>query len=253
MNIKLLLTILLFSLVGSSAIAQESVSKVEPTIGVGRLQVSLNKDIPLYYSASSSQPFDTIKFSQVKEGLDAGKWTMSAKKLQRLVPAKFAAGDSYAAAAEHSSTLPELPVLVFKVVDIVSGGFVVVVNEQTYETCIIKQDKAHTFYTLGKPYWSTNHRSGEQDPGWFLYETWNVYLKRLAAIAISSPKIYDNPDGKLIASSSDRVAFKVIFAAGNWVKVRISGSSSNEVPEEGWVKWTDGVNLLVTPMEEIQR
>ena len=253
MKTRLLLTALLLLTAGSVLAQNKPLQRVEPTIGVGRLQISLNDSIPLYKSAEDIRAFDTLVFSRVTDGVDKGKFIMSTKTKVDILPYSFYPGDSYddAVAKVKAGSAYHHPVLVFKVANLVKGNFEIVLNEKTFQTCVIKKDKKHTLYTNGTPYWSLNHSSEQTDPAWFLYESWANYLKRLTAVRIVNPMIYDDPDGKLILTPEGDLSFQVVYTIEQWLKVRLTGEQKDGVRDEVWVRWTDGQNLLVTPIEEV--
>lgn len=246
---------ILLSLFTTSVVwAQEkSLQTVDPTVGIGRLQISLNDSIPLYRSADDIRAFDTLVFSKIADGVDKGKFTMAAKSGITIAPYSFFSGDSYdeAIANVKAGLAYHHPILVFKVVNLIKGDFEVVLNEKTFETCVIKKDKKHTLYTNGTPYWALNHSSEQSDPAWFLYESWSNYLKRLAAVKVSDPKLYDNPNGKQILSPEGDLLFQAVYTIEEWLKVRLTGEQKDGVRDEVWIRWTDGRRLLATPVEEI--
>ncbi len=107
-------------------------------------------------------------------------------------------------------------------------------------------------YTNGTPYWTSNHSSDVSAPAWFLYESWANYLKRLVAVSVANPKIYDNPDGSLILSPEGVISFQPVYTIGQWLKVRLTGEQQKDgIRDEVWIRWTDNKTLLVTPIEEV--
>ncbi len=253
MKTRLLLIALLVFTASNVWAQNKSTQRVEPTIGIGRLQISLNDSIPLYKSADDIRAFDTLIFSKIADGVDKGKFMMTTKSKLNITPFIFQPGDSYneAAANVEAGKAYNYSVLVFRVTNLVKGCFEIVLNEKTFETCIIKKDKKHTLYTTGTPYWSQNHSSETFAPGWFLYESWANYLKRLSAVSVANPKMYDNPDGSFVLSSNDSISFQPVYAIEQWLKVRLTGEQKDGVRDEVWIKWTDGKNLLLTPIEEV--
>lgn len=250
-----LLLIALLLLIASGVMAQNKpLQSVDPTIGIGRLQISLNDSIPLYKSADDIRAFDTLVFSRIADGADRGKFTMSTKTKLNIAPFVFQPGDSYdeAAANVAAGVAYHHPVLIFKVTSLVKGGFEIVINDKTFETCVIKKDRKHTLYTNGTPYWTLNHSSEASASAWFLYEAWSNYLKRLVAVNVVNPKIYDNPEGSLILLPEGNISFQPVYVIEQWLKVRLTGKQQKDgIRDEVWIKWTDGKNLLVTPIEEV--
>ena len=68
----------------------------EKSIGIGRLQVSLNSDIPLYH-AETGRLVDAIRFSIIDKGEYIGKFNTSSK--YAFAPMKYYTGDSEMEAA----------------------------------------------------------------------------------------------------------------------------------------------------------
>ena len=254
MKLRLLLIAFLLLVVNGILAQNKSLQTVEPTIGIGRLQVSLNDSIPLYRSADDIRAFDTLVFSRITDGVDKGMFTISTKTKHKISPYVFEPGDSHSKATANIALglAYHHPVLVFRVTSLVKGSFEIVLNESTFETCIIKKDKKHTLYTNGTPYWALNHSSEASAPAWFLYESWATYLKRLVAVSVNKPKMYDNPNGKLVLTSDVGISFQPVYAIEQWLKVRLLAKEQKDgIRDDVWIRWTDGRKLLVTPIEEI--
>ena len=217
----------------------------EQTIGIGRLQVSLNHDIPLY-DAKTGLSVDTIKFSVIESGKDEGKFVKTTSFFA-LKPMEFYVGDSKIEAYESINwgLVYFAPNLAFRVLQRSDNEFLVVLNEKTFETAIIKNNTTHKLYTLGRPYWNMTHNSSSSDEVWFLYETWETYLKRLMYVGIEGNKLYDNINGNEINSSENFWGVVVVEVKGHWAKLQ------DEEKRVMWVKWTDGKKFLIEPVVEI--
>lgn len=252
---KTRLLLIAFLLLATSSIWAQSkpLQAVEPTVGIGRLQISLNDSIPLYKSVDDIRAFDTLVFGRIADGIDKGRFFIATKSKHSVIPFIFQPGDSYdeAAASVAAGVTYRHPVLALRVTNLVKGGFEVVLNEKTFETCVLKKDKKHTLYTNGTPYWASNHSSEVSAPAWFLYESWANYLKRLSAVNLTNPEMYDNPDGSLVLSSDGEISFQPVYVIEQWLKVRLTGRQKDGVRDEVWVRWTDGRNLLLTPIEDV--
>ncbi len=146
---KTRLLLIAFLLLATSSIwAQGKSLQVEPTVGVGRLQISLNDSIPLYKSVDDIRAFDTLVFSRATDGVNRGKFTVATQAKHDVVPFIFQPGDSYSEAAAHieAGLAYQHPVLVFRVISLVKGGFEIALNEKTFETCVIKKEKTHALH-----------------------------------------------------------------------------------------------------------
>ena len=211
----------------------------EKTIGVGRLRVSLNHDIPLYHT-ETGQLVDTIRFSSIDEGENKGRLKISTK--YTFTPLVFFAGDSEKEGKRHinQGLTYFVPSLTFRVLKCVENGYEIVLNEELFETAIIRNDDKHKLYTVGKQYWGDTH----YDEVWFLYETWDAYLMRVASVSLRGQKLYDEINGKEIKDEMDYG--RIMDVKGNWMKIK----SPAVVPKIAWLQWTDGKEFLVRVTEE---
>jgi len=230
--------------------------KAEPSIGIGILEVSLNRDIPLYRDFDSAEPFDRLGFSEVEEGNDKGKFLIDTTDSLDLKPFKYYPGDSE---DETNANISRgltyvVPKLIFKVLEQKGETYCVVLNEETFETAVIKRDRSWILYLKGEePYWWTQHFKAPEGTAWLLYETWEEYLSRVIFVSLNpSIKVYDSPGGKEISKDPIR-AGRVTEMSGNWMKLGERMYDTPESAKTGWVRWTDGVQLLVRPVAEVYR
>ena len=233
-----------------------SISKAQnKTIGIGRLQVSLNHDIPLYH-VKTGLCIDTIKFSIIESGEHEGKFIATTNLSFK--PFAYYAGDS------ERETIMNVrmgltyiaPSLAFRVLRYSKNEYVVVLNEESFETAIIKNDTMHKLYTLGEPYWDMKHNSSRDgqspDEIWFLYETWDTYLKRMMFVLIGTDnKLYDNINGKEInVAYSEILHWTVIKTKRNWAKV-MEREYLGDKEQVAWIWWTDGEKFLIRLYPEL--
>src|SRR5664280_1408081 len=241
-NLFATLIILIFS---NSTIAQK-LEKVKPTIGIGRLQVSLNKEIPLYRNAKSALPFDTICFSVIESGAQKGEFSIHTKGSMTIKPIAYSHGDSEIEGRKNIDfgLVRFAPHLSFRVLKCFTAGYVIVINEDTYETVIIKKDKYHKEYFVGEPYWDDSHNSSTSDGIWFLYESWEVYLKRMMYITLKKGgNLYDKINGDIM--NIEFSSGKVITLKKHWARIKVFPVKGNDQSETAWVKWTDGKKLNI--------
>ena len=224
-------------------------STQEKSIGIGRLQVSLNSDIPLYHT-ETGRLVDTIRFSIIDEGGYKGKFNTTTK--YAFAPMKYYAGDSEMEAAGNinSGLTYFVPELTFRVLKCVENGYEIVLNEELFETAIIRNDDKHKLYTVGKPYWAWT--KFDADEAWFLFETWDAFLKRAVRVHLREQKLYDEIDGKEFEDDEIHPE-KITDVKGNWIKIRAFASDSTGRRKTAWVQWTDGKELLIGLTMEVFR
>ena len=218
----------------------------DKTIGVGLLQVSLNHDIPLYHK-KTGVCIDTLKFSRVKSGKQEGKFAITTKLPFK--PMDYYEGDSKEEGSRNTDVglVYFAPSLSFRVLKRSNKKYLVVLNEDSFETAVIKKDDIHKLYTLGEPYWNMSHNSSSSDEIWFLYETWDTYLKRMMYVSTKGSKLYDSINGTEVTGRGDY--WQVVKIKGNWAKVvERKGSPNSKI---AWVQWTDGKKLLIRPVSEV--
>lgn len=223
-------------------IEKEILPVMEPKVGmgIGRLQISLNQNIYIYAHKNSTVPFDTIRFTVDKDGEDKGKFRM--KMTHSLKPMDFYEGDSEQEALYHLSGGMEYfsPVLAFKVIKETKKSFQVVINEETMETGFIRKDEIRKLYLEGGAYWGTKHNSGVNDQLWMLFETWEIYMKRMMHVNIDDEqRIYDKPDGNIIEDNGRHYG-PVTAVDGEWACM----------DGKYWFRWTDGKKILIEMIEE---
>lgn len=235
-------------------ISEASLIKVDSTVGIGLLQASLNRDIPLYYDMDSKKAFDTIRFSVAQDGEQKGKFRMTTTDSLDLKPYTYYPGDSEEEGRQHvnSGLVYFGPHLTFKVINEQEGNYQVMINEETLETAVIKRDESRVLHLEGKPYWVMSHSSGPEDNSWFLYETWEAYLKRVMYVYVDrfNNVVYDSPDGNLI--EKDPLEYgRIEEISGEWSRLEYPPRHSSAAKKTGWVRWTDGKKLLISPVAEV--
>ncbi len=190
------------------------------TVGVGLLKVSMNRDIPLFDDAASTIPFDTLRFTvvysppspsvespsgapeipEIRLIPQVGTYLIGTTGGMDLLPYSYYEGNSAEQAeANFGSGLTYIPPeLTFRVVEQQDSAYRIVLNEDTFRTAVVKLDPGRELYLQGGPYWNKGSRL--DGPVWFLWETWDVYLRRLNCVNLPGNTVYDSPYGEMLES-----------------------------------------------------
>lgn len=244
--LPLILLISALTTFGNQSYAQH-LSSIAPGIGIGRLQVSMNKDIPLFRDENSKRPFDKIIFEVVATGEDKGKFLFHTEKGFDVKPFSYSPGNSKSE-GDHNICMGLsyiAPHMAFRLVEETESAYRVVINEETFETAYVLKDPARIIYSKGMPYWTSSHPSTPRDGWWFLCESWEVFLKRMIKVDVRDQVLYDSIDGRKLDYTV--YAVHVIELRGNWAKAKNHVNPGIDI----WFKWTDGIHLLVRPVEEV--
>ena len=246
----LLIPALLFSLVR----CKEPKASPKKVIGIGLLTVNTSYDIPLYKGDTDHKASDILKFEVEKSGV-----TKFVSRI-KLKPYLMNAGDSDEAGRKNISMgLIRFPAeLKFRVVDTTAKFFEVVTNEDTWETFFIKRDGSSSYYTTERELWDNNCSNcpgSKYNPRWFIFETWERYLKRVEFITKDKLVIYDQPGGKAVFEQKehDFLPFGAAAVKGEWIKLKKGfGRESNfddKINYEGWTKWREGEHMVIEVVE----
>ena len=237
-RVFILITATSLLLLYSDSAHNQALEKRKKTIGIGLLNLNLKNDIPLYLNSKSETAFDTIRFCIAQSGDEKNTYKMGTSSQLVLNPFSFYKGDSQKQERTHRSSglvyIP--PSLKFKVLEQVEtnnlSGYTIVLNEETLETAFIRHD---------------GMQNKEKSEGWYFFEAWETYLKRLPIIRRKgTTKLYNKIDGQVI-KVIDKLSCKAEEVKGEWMKI----TSHMIKGKEMWIKWTDGVNLLVAPIEAV--
>ena len=224
---------------------------VQPkAIGVGLLTVNTNYEIPTYKHENDSAAFDVLKFKTGKSGV------MNFISGINLKPYQMTGGDSFSEGERNvkMGLIRFAPELKFRVIDTTSTSFKIVTNEKTWETFVIKRDAAAVYYTSEQQLSDNNCSNcteSNYNPKWYIYETWDRYLKRAEYITKENVTVYDQPNGKIIFDNKNNVflPFRVIGMKGEWIRLGKGFGRESDFDDfanaEGWTKWRDGSNIII--------
>lgn len=219
-------------------------------IGIGILTVNTQYPIPLYKNEADELPFDTLKFERSRSGKTL---FVTDVKLQ---PYLMNEGDSDKEGEEHlkMGLIHFGPELVFSVVDTGASYFRVISNQASGEEIVIKKVPGAVYYSEERMLSENNCSNcpgSKYNPHWYIFETWERYLKRVEFITQDSLVIYDQPAGKPIFQQKDQtfLPFGVTEVKGDWLKVKKGfgreSNFDNGKNYDGWIKWRAGTNLLI--------
>jgi hypothetical protein len=221
-----------------------------PLIGIGLLQANTTFPIPLYKNENDSFPLEIVRFKIDNNGI-----TKVITNL-KLKPYVISEGDSYEAGKKNVSMglVRFSPELKFRVIDSTKISFKVITNENTGESYFIKIDSKSAYYKNERQYYDTGCigcPNSIYNPQWYLFETWERYLKRVEFIVKKNLKIYDKPNGAIIFEGNNNkfLLFNVIEVNGDWIKLKQGfGREFNfekSVNYDGWTQWRDGNRILI--------
>jgi hypothetical protein len=216
-------------------------------VGLGLLSVNTQYSIPLYKNEFDKIPFDTLKFNTNKSG------SISFVSNIKLKPYRMTAGDTDKEGENNVSQglVRFPPELKFCVAEAGGSYFRVITNENTMEAYIIKKDVDGMYYT------DTKLRDDDKyTPKWYVYETWERYLKRAEYISKENLIIYNAPDGKAIFENKNGafLAFTVTEVKGEWIRIKVKDGQSADLTttknSEGWTQWRKGDKMLIDVIEQ---
>ncbi len=219
-------------------------------IGIGILTVNTQYDIPLFKNLDDKTPIDVLKFNHLKSGKTAFDCKVSLK------PYLMYEGDSDEEAKENidHGLIRFFPELKFIVIEETPDYFRVIVDEDQSSKYYIKKKSEATYYLTAKDFYY-NNTSDRYKPQWYIYETWERYLKRVEFIELNVIEIYDKPNGKIIFSTEPDgfLSFGVEKMEGEWIKLKKDMLREFNYPKginyEGWYRWKKGNVLRIAITE----
>jgi len=171
------------------------------------------------------------------------------------------AGDSDKEAEEHirMGLVRFGPELKFSVVDTGSTYFRVISNQAQWQEFFIKKAPGAVYYSEERMLSDNNCSNcpgSEYNPCWYIFETWERYLKRVEFITKDSLVVYDRPGGEVLFQQTDQafLPFSVSDVKGDWLKLKKGfgreGNFENGKNYNGWIKWREGRDLLIDITEK---
>lgn len=231
-------------------IAQDSL------VGIGLLEIAIDKPIEVYQSIGDKKHFDLLVFKPIDTGPSKGSYKIKSKHLNSVFnPYKFDKGYSDEKKKDINSNFIFNPRVIFRVLKIEKNYVTVMLNESTKQIVILKLQRLTSNHNLyNKDYrhenWTFNINKIN------LFETWENYLPRCQYIMTRTRDIYDKPNGsisfeKKTSSRSPKMICKVIEVRGKWLRVNTDGAMYREdVVGDRWIKWRTADEIIIDIFEE---
>gem|GEM_PF-770655 len=229
--------------------------KYPPNAGVGLIHFNTQHAIPLYKNATEKDAYNNVQFKVEEKGDDKGITNIYIPNQKNLLqPYDLYVGDSEKDGKEHQQMglFPFAPKLSFRVMEKLSDGVIVFLNEKTRETSFIKLNPKND-YRNGKehPEFFDPNFVDTKINNWYYYESWEQALKRAYLVTVpSGTLIYDKPNGtgSPLYNIQD-LYFKVTEVDGDWAQVCTQGNVlAGDKEALGWVIWKANGEIKVNIM-----
>lgn len=217
-------------------ITSVKLQKTEKTLGVGFIALAPNIPYKLYASKNDKDPFDTVMLVTDEKG---GMYFQSVYFRNQFLSYGFNKTDPVASMS-------------FRVIENTKKFYKIILDENTLEIAFIKKDKKFTEVKREK---NILHDYGidKQYEGYYVYETWEDFLRRAEYIYADKTVIYDKPKGKIIFdTNAHSFAYEIKSISGNYIKVRnyFDKKSNAELADmDIWIKWKEGGRLFINIVE----
>ncbi|MDH7447631.1 hypothetical protein [Aquimarina sp. 2201CG14-23] len=210
-------------------------------IGIGILEVNTNSDISFFKNFNDVTPAAILHIEQLKDLL------VKYESPIVLNPYQISEGETDIEVQEllNSGLVPAGPILKFIVTEATSNYYKVIVDDKKGTKYYIKKSPEAMYYTTRKAL-EGSFNTEPSNRVWFLYETWEHYLKRVEYIELKKLEIYDKPYGEIIFCSEtyDFYPFKVKSIKGEWIELIKDPLREFNFKKgtnyEGWYQWKTG-------------
>ncbi len=222
-------------------------------VGIGLLNANTTSTIYLYQNEADLSPIDSISFKITNNG--STKFITDID----LEPYTFFEGNSDDEGKENISMglVHFGPTLTFRVIDSTKNAFKIMTNEKTYAFYYLKKNDKNVYYTTEQQLQDNNCMgcpNSKYNPNWFVFETWERYLKRVAFARKKTLQIYDKPNGKVIFkdTANDFIPFSISELEGDWAKIeKPYGTADEAFKFNGWTQWKNQTELLIDITEQL--
>ncbi|MEI5983830.1 MULTISPECIES: hypothetical protein [Sphingobacterium] len=226
--------------------------KYPPNAGVGLIHFNTQHAIPLFKNPTEKDAYNSIQFKVEEKGEDKGITHIYIPNQKNLLqPYDLNVGDSEKEGKENQQMglFRFAPKLSFRVMEKLSDGVIVLLNEKTRETSFIKLDPKND-YRNGKehPEFFDPNFVDTKISNWYYYESWEQALKRAYMVTVpSGTLIYDKPNGTgSHLSNIQNLYFKVTEVDGDWAQVSTRGNVlAGDKEVLGWVIWKANEEIKV--------
>ncbi|MFD2287107.1 hypothetical protein GJU39_10690 [Pedobacter petrophilus] len=236
---------------------KKSIKKTEQTsekqVGIGLLNVNTTSIIYLYKNEKDAKPIDSISFKIKNNG--STKFITDID----LEPYKIFEGNT----ADEGKTNINMglvhfgPSLKFRVIDSTKNAFKIMTNEKTYAFYYLRIEDKNAYYTTEQQLQDNNCigcPNSKYNPNWFVFETWERYLKRVAFARKKTLQVYDQPNGKIIFTdtANNYIPFSISQLKGDWVKIeKPYGTADETFKFNGWTRWKKKSEIIIEITEQL--
>lgn len=252
-NNELMKIIALLFLTSLLSFCSKPVQKTEKQVGIGLINVNTASVLFLYQNESDLKPIDSINFKIKNDG--------STKFISDidLNPYHLFNGNSDEEGKSNINMglVHFGPLLKFRVIDSTKSAFKIITNEKTNAFYYLKRDYKNAYYTTEQELQDNSCigcPNSKYNPRWFVFETWERYLKRVVFATKQKLIIYDQPNGKIIFtdSTNSSIPFSISELEGDWAKIADPYSTVDEISKlYGWTQWKDKNEVLIEITEQM--
>lgn len=221
-------------------------AKEKNMIGLGFLNPAFNQNYPLYRSFDSTKAFDTLVIQQNPDNT----FSFTTESLS-LKPYHIFKGDSFEEAELHvrMGLIYFVPELTFRVLEQRGDSFLVVINEDSGDSAVLKTDYTSTLPN-GFPAFESEGRKS-------IYRPWEQYLRAAEFIQPldGAHLLYDKPEGEIVFEHENTPYLSVLAVDGDYINVMVNlgrdwaknlkDAKGRPFPKESWLRWRKDNNLLI--------
>lgn len=243
------LLLLIFSLSNCKTPEQ----KTEKQVGIGLINVNTTSVLYLYQNENAVKPIDSISF-KIKNNGSTKFITDTDLKPYTLFEGN---SDDEGKTNINMGLVHFGPSLKFRVIDSTKNSFKIITNEKTYAFYYLRRDDKNAYYTTEQELQDnscSNCPHSKYNSNWYVFETWERYLKRVAFARKKTLEVYDLPNGKIIFKdiANNFMPFSIVELKGDWAKIAEPYGTADEASKlNGWTQWKNKNELLIEITEQL--